>query len=86
MRCVGRTSRKYALDRLALLTLWLVQERKNLIQIEVVVLKEAGFLLLEKPRCPFINSIKDDIFAPMKQHPRCTPWNLFSDGISTPCL
>jgi hypothetical protein len=65
MHCVGRTSRKYALDRPALLSLWLVLEGTNLIQIEVVALEEYGFLFLEKLRCPFVNSIGDNIFAPM---------------------
>ncbi len=55
MHCVGGTSRKYALNRLALPYLWLVQARTNLTQIEVVALEEAGFLLLKKPRCSFVN-------------------------------
>jgi hypothetical protein len=58
-----------------------VHEGINLIQIEVVALEEAGFLLSEKPRCPLVNPIRDDIFAPMNQPPGCAPWNLFGDGI-----
>jgi hypothetical protein len=63
MHCVGRTSRKYGLDRLALLALWLVQEGIDLIQIEVLALEEVGFLLSKKPRRPFVNPVGDDIFA-----------------------
>jgi hypothetical protein len=83
MHCVGRTSRKYAFNRLALPSLCLVLEGTNLIQIEVVALKEYGFLLLEKLRCPFVNSIGDNISALVKQPPECTPWNLFGDGTFT---
>jgi hypothetical protein len=71
---------KYALDRKTLPSLWLVQKGTNLTQIEVVALKEVGFLFLEKPRCPFINLVGDNIFALVKQPPRCAPWNLFKDG------
>ncbi len=66
MRCVGGTSMKYAFDRPTLPSLWLVQEGTNLTQFEVVAWEEAGFLLLEKPRCPFVNPVGDNIFAPMK--------------------
>jgi hypothetical protein len=45
MRCVGGTSKKYALNTLALPSLWPVQKRTYLIQIEVVALEEVGFLL-----------------------------------------
>ncbi len=43
------TSRKYALDMLVLLSLWLVKAGIDLTQIEAMVLKEANFLFLEKP-------------------------------------
>jgi hypothetical protein len=42
------------------------RDKLNLTQFEVVALEEAGFLLSEKPRCPFVNPVGDDIFAPMK--------------------
>jgi len=45
MCCVGGTNKKYALDRLALPSLWHVQAGINFIQIEVVALEEVGFLL-----------------------------------------
>ncbi len=60
MHCVGGTSTKYALNKLALPSLWLVHKRTYFIQIEVVAL-EVGFLLLEKPRCPFVNPIGNNI-------------------------
>jgi hypothetical protein len=83
MHCVGGTNKKYALDRPTLLALWHVQEGTNLIQIEVLALEEFGFLLLRKPRCPFINLVGDDIYALVKQPPKCAPWNLFGDATST---
>jgi hypothetical protein len=52
---VGGTSRKYAFNRPALPFLWLVQARKELIQIEVAALEEASFLLSEETRCSFVN-------------------------------
>jgi hypothetical protein len=55
MRCVGGTSRKYAFNRPTLPFLWLVQARKNLIQIEVVALEEASFLLSEETKWSFVN-------------------------------
>jgi hypothetical protein len=55
-----------AFDSLALPALWPMQEGTNLIQIEVLVLEEVGFLLSRKPRCPFINLIGDDISTLMK--------------------
>jgi hypothetical protein len=55
LRCVGRTSKKYALNRLALPSLWHEQSGTNFTQIEMVALEEASFLLLEKPRCPLVN-------------------------------
>jgi hypothetical protein len=51
-----------------------------LIQIEMVALEEASFLLSEKPKCPLINPIADDISTPVNQPPRCAPWNLFGNG------
>ncbi len=65
LHCVGRTRQKYALNRPTLLSLWPMQARTNLSQIEVVALEEGGFLLLEKPRCPFVNQVGDDNFTPM---------------------
>jgi hypothetical protein len=82
MRCVGGTNKKYALDRLALPSLWHVQIGTNLIQIEVVALEEVGFLLLEKPRCPFVNQVGDDIATPMNHPFACAFRNLFGDGTS----
>jgi hypothetical protein len=52
---VGGTSKKYAFDWPTLPSLWHMQAWTNIIQIEVVALEEAIFLLLEKPRCPLIN-------------------------------
>jgi hypothetical protein len=46
---VRGTSRKYALDMLVLLSLWLVKAGIDLTQIEAMALKEANFLFLEKP-------------------------------------
>jgi hypothetical protein len=86
MRCVRGTSGKYALDRLALPSLWLKQEGLNLTQIEVVALEEAGFLLSKKPRCPFVNPIGDDIFTFVKQLLKCALRNLFRDYTFYPCL
>jgi len=83
MPCVGRIGKKSILNRPTLFSLWHVQEGIDLVQIEVVALEEAGFLLLKKPRCPLINPIKDDIYAPMKQPPKYAPWNLFGNGTST---
>jgi len=83
MRCVGGTSRKYALDSSTLPSLWHVQERTYLIQIEVVALEEASFLFSEKPRCPFVNPVGDDISTFVKQPPGCAPWNLFGNGTFT---
>jgi hypothetical protein len=80
---VGGINMKYALDRPTLLSLWLVQEGTNLTQIEVVALKEIGFLLSKKPKCPLINLVGDNIFALVNQPPRCAPWNLLGDGICT---
>ncbi len=76
MRCVGGTSRKYELNRPALPSLWHVQEGRNFTQIEVVALEGASFLLMEKSRCPLVNPIGDDIFAPLNQPLGCAPRNL----------
>jgi hypothetical protein len=57
-----------------------VQVGTNFIQIEVVALEEVPFLLLEKPRCPLINQVGDDISTPMN-HPFASAFqNLFGDG------
>jgi hypothetical protein len=85
MHCVGRTSSKYALNRPTLPSLWLMQERIDLTQIEVVALEEASFLLLKKPICPFVNPIGDDIFALMKQPPECAFQNSL-EMVLCPCL
>jgi hypothetical protein len=37
---------------------------------------------LEKPRCPFVNLVGDNIFAPMNQLLKCAFYNLFGDGTS----
>jgi hypothetical protein len=47
---VGRTNKKYALDRPTLPSLWLVQVGTNLIQIEVVALEESWFLAFRKTK------------------------------------
>jgi hypothetical protein len=78
MCCVGRTSKKYAFDMLALPSLWHVQKMTNLIQIKVVALEEVGLLVSKKPRCPFVNLIGDDIFV--NQPFGCAPWNFFGNG------
>ncbi len=62
---MGGTSRKYALDRLALPSLWPMQTRTNFNQIKVVVLEEGGFLLSKKLRCPFVNQVEDNKFSPI---------------------
>ncbi len=84
MHCVGRTSRKYALNRVALPSLWHVQEGTNLTQIEVVALEEANFLLSKKPKCPLVNPIRDNISAFMKQPPGMPFRIFFGDSTSTP--
>ncbi len=62
---MGGIINNYALNRSALPSLWHVQEGINLIKIEVVTLEDAGFLFSKKPRCPFINPVGDNIFAPI---------------------
>jgi hypothetical protein len=52
---VGGISKKYALNKQALPSLWHVQAGTNIIEIKVVALEEANFLFLEKPRCPLVN-------------------------------
>jgi hypothetical protein len=86
MRCVRGTNRKYALDMLALPSLWPKKEGLYLTQIKVVALEEAGFLLLEKTRCPFVNPIGDDMSTLVKQLLECAPRNLFGNGTFYPCL
>ncbi len=83
MHCVGRTRKKYVLDRLALLSLWHVQARINLTQIKVVALEEDGFLFSEKPRCSLINQVGDDISTLVNHPSECAPQNLFGNGIFT---
>jgi hypothetical protein len=56
---------KYALDRPTLPSFWPMQVGTNFTQIEVVALEEVGFLLSKKLRCPFVNQVEDDIFAPI---------------------
>jgi hypothetical protein len=73
MRYVGRTSKKYALDRLTLPSLWLMQKGTNLTQIEVLDLEEARFLFSIKPICPLVNLVGVNIFAHVKQPPGCAP-------------
>jgi hypothetical protein len=80
MHCVGGTNKKYALDRLSLPSLWLLQVRTNLSQIEVVALEEVGLLLSEKPKCPIVNKVEDNNSAPMNQPNACALYNLFGDG------
>jgi hypothetical protein len=80
---VGGTSRKYAFDRLALHVLWPIQEKTNLIQIEVLALEDVIFFVFEKPICPFVNPVGVTISAPKKFPPRCAPQNCFNDGIFT---
>jgi hypothetical protein len=72
-----------AFDRPTLLALWHVQEGIDIIQIEVMALEEASFLLSKKPRCPLLNPIGDNISTLVKQPPGCAPWNLFGNGTST---
>jgi hypothetical protein len=83
MRCVGKTSKKYAFNRLTLLSLWPMQTGINFTQIEVVALEETGFLLSKQPRFPLVNYVGDHIFAFMNQPSTCAPHNFFSDGPST---
>jgi hypothetical protein len=80
MHCVEGISRKYALDKPTLPSLCPMQAGIDLIQIEVVSLEEVGFLLLEKPRCPLVNQVGDDISALVNQPSTCAPRNLFGDG------
>jgi hypothetical protein len=84
MPCVGGTSKKYAFNRLALPSLLLMQVRTNFIQIEVVALEDASFLLLEKPRCPFANLVKDNISTPMNQPLAYALPNLFGNFVFLP--
>jgi hypothetical protein len=45
----------YAFNRPILPLLGPMQARIDLIQIKVVTLEQASFLLSKKPRCPFVN-------------------------------
>jgi hypothetical protein len=82
LRCVGTISRKYALDRPVLPSLWHVQARTNVTQIEVMALEEASFLLFENPKCPLVDQVGDNNSTPINQPFACTLWNLFGDGPS----
>jgi len=84
MRCTRRISKKYAIDRLVLPSLWHVQEMILLTQIEMVALEEASSLLLKKPKCPLINLVGDNISTPANQPLGCAPWNLFGNGTFAP--
>jgi hypothetical protein len=57
-----------------------MQARLDLIHIEMVALEEVGFLFLKKSRCPFVNQIGDDQFAPINQHLACALQNIFGNG------
>ncbi len=59
-----------------------MQEGIDFTQIEMVALEEVGFLLSKKPRCPLLNLVRDDIFAPVKKPPGCALQKKFGDGIS----
>ncbi len=50
----------------------------------MVALDEVGFLFSEKPRCPLVNLVGDDISAPVNQPFAYASRNLFGDGTSTP--
>ncbi len=49
--CVGRTIRKYYVDRPLVPSTWLVQVRTDLIQFAVTALEEAWFVLCEAHKC-----------------------------------
>ncbi len=49
--CVGRTWRKYCVDRPFVPSTWPMQIRTNLIQFEVTTLEEAWFILCEAWKC-----------------------------------
>jgi hypothetical protein len=57
-----------------------VQARIEFIQIEVVALEEFGFLLLEESRCPFVNQVGYNKFAPVNQPSAYAHGNLFGNG------
>jgi hypothetical protein len=52
MHCVGGRSRKYALNKLALPSLWPMHERTILTQIEVMAFEEASVLLQRNQDVP----------------------------------
>ncbi len=83
LRCVGGTSRKYALDRQVLPSLSHVQAKTNFDQIKVVALEEASFLLSEKSRCPLVNQVGDDNSTSVNQPSTCAPLNFFGNDPST---
>jgi hypothetical protein len=72
------------IDRLALLSLWVVQQGIDLTQIGVVAMEELGLLLLDKPKYPLVNLVRDSISAPMNQLLICAPHNLFNNGTFAP--
>jgi hypothetical protein len=49
--------------------------------IGLIQIEEVGFLFSKKPRCPFVNQVVDNIFAPMNQPFACALENLFGDVI-----
>jgi len=67
---VRGTSRKYALDMLVLLSLWLVKAGIDLTQIEAMVLKEANFLFLEKPNVLLSIRLETTILHPWTNLPQ----------------
>ncbi len=54
------TENKYIIGRPTMPSLWLMQERTNLTQDEVMTLEEIGFLLFEKLKCHPRNLFHDD--------------------------
>jgi hypothetical protein len=46
----------------------------------MVALEEARSLFSNKPKCPLINSVGDNIFTLVNQPFKCAPWNLFGNG------
>jgi len=60
--CVGGIGRKYAIGRLIVPSLWLVQEGTNLTQDEVTTLEEVSFFLSKKPKCHPKNLFDDDAY------------------------
>ncbi len=77
---MGRTSRKHALDRLILPSIWHVQVETNVNQIEVVALEDASFLLSKKPRCPLGNQVGDDNSTSVNEPFTCALQIFFSNN------